>query len=112
MRPQATRVYFPAPICDACQQRAACTVAPAGHGRSITLHPQERLLQALRADMRTPDGRARLRERVRIEHSLARLDRIQGGRARYKGARKNTLDVRRCAAVANLEQTARLKTAA
>jgi hypothetical protein len=112
IRPPATSVHFPGPICDACHQRAACTVAPAGRGRSITLHPQERLLQTLRVDMRTPDGRARLRERVRIEHSLARLDRLQGSRARYKGARKNTLDVRRCAAVANLEQTARLKTAA
>ena len=62
--------------------------------------------------MRTSDGRAVLRQRTSIEHSLARLDRIQGGKARYKGVRKNTLDVRRCAAVANLEQVRRLKTAA
>jgi hypothetical protein len=105
-------VRFPGAVCDACARRAACTTAPAGHGRSITLHPQEALLQSLRAAMRTADGRAGLRQRTTIEHSLARLDRIQGGKARYKGVRKNTLDVRRCAAVLNLEQVARLKTAA
>lgn len=32
---------------------------------------------------------------------------VQGARARYKGARKNTLDLRRCAAVANLQRFAR-----
>lgn len=108
----ATQVRFPGTTCDACAQRAACTTAPAGHGRSITLHPLEALLQPLRAAMRTAEGRAVLRQRTSIEHSLARLDQMQGGKARYKGVRKNTLDVRRCAAVANLEQLRRLKTAA
>ena len=42
---------------------------------------------------------------------LARLNHIQGPKARYKGVRKNTLEYR-CAAVANLEQVRRLKTAA
>jgi hypothetical protein len=105
-------VHFPGPVCDACADRAACTTAPAGRGRSLTLHPQEALLLPLRAAMRTPDGRAVLRDRTSIEHSLARLGQLQGGKARYKGVRKNTLDVRRCAAVANLEQLRRLKTAA
>jgi hypothetical protein len=104
-------VHFPGAVCDACARRAACTTTRAGHGRSITLHPHEALLQSLRTDMNTADGRAVLRNRTTIEHSLARLDRIQGGKARYKGVRKNTLDVRRCAAVLNLEQVARLKTA-
>ena len=46
-------------------------------------------------------------ERVAIEHHLARIVAVQGPRARYKGARKNTLDLRRCAAVANLQAMAR-----
>ena len=100
----ATQVRFSGPTCDACAQRAACTTAPAGHGRSITLHRLEALLQPPRAAMRTAEGRAVLRQRTSIEHSLARLDQMQGGKARYQGVRKNTLDVRRCAAVANLEQ--------
>jgi hypothetical protein len=62
--------------------------------------------------MRTSEGRATLRFRTGVEHSLGRLGQIQGPKARYKGGGKNTLDVRRCAAVANLERIARLKTAA
>ena len=108
----AQKVQFPPRLCDTCAQRAACTAVPLGRGRSIALHPQEALLQELRAAMRTPEGRARLRQRTSIEHSLARVGRIQGPKARYKGLRKNTLDVRRCAAVANLESVARLKAAA
>ena len=43
-----------------------------------------------------------LRPRVAVEHRLARIGALQTDRARYKGARKNTLDLRRHAAVANL----------
>lgn len=110
IRPGVHSVHFAADGCRACAQRAACTNGTGG--RSIAVHPQEALLQELRAAMRTPEGRAILRQRTGIEHSLARLGRIQGPRARYKGVRKNTLDVRRCAAVANLESVSRLKTAA
>lgn len=110
LRPGARSVHFHAVTCRACARHDACTTATGG--RSITLHPQEPLLQELRAAMRDPAGRAVLRQRTTIEHSLARLNHIQGPKARYKGVRKNTLDVRRCAAVANLEQLRRLKTAA
>jgi hypothetical protein len=51
----------------------------------------------------TREGRAELRQRVTVEHSLAVIAAIQGPRARYKGIRKNSLDLRRCAAVANLQ---------
>ena len=110
IRPGRFTVQFPAATCRACALRAACTTAP--HGRSITLHPEEALLQTLRATAHTPDGRATLRRRTTVEHSLARLDHIQGPKARYKGTRKNTLDVRRCATVANLQRLARMKQAA
>ena len=76
-------------------------------GRSLAIHEQEDLLLELRHAKKTPEGRAALRQRVAIEHSLARIQRVQGPRARYKGARKNTLDLRRCAAVANLQTLAR-----
>ena len=67
------------------------------------------MLLELRTLRKTSDGRARLRERVQVEHRLARLSAIQGNRARYKGVRKNELDVRRCAAVANLQVIASAK---
>ena len=81
-------------------------------GRSITLHPQEALLQTLRTAQQDPAGRARLRTRTTIEHSLARVQQIQGHKARYKGLRKNTLDLRRVSAVANLQGVARQPIAA
>jgi hypothetical protein len=110
IHPGRATVQFAAATCRACTLREACTTA--AEGRSITLHPQEALLQQLRAATQTPAGRARLRRRTTVEHSLARLDRIQGKKARYKGTRKNTLDLRRCATVANLQRLARLKQAA
>jgi hypothetical protein len=108
--PGRATVQFAAATCRACPLRDACTTA--AEGRSISLHPQEALLQQLRATARTADGRASLRRRTVVEHALARLDQIQGKKARYKGARKNTLDVRRCATVTNLQALARLDTAA
>lgn len=95
--------HFPANSCRPCSLRTSCTVATSGRGRSIAIHEHEDLLIELRALRKTPEGRATLRERTAIEHRLARLGAVQGPRARYKGARKNTLDVRRCAAVNNLE---------
>lgn len=111
IRVGATTVHFPAAVCQACAQRAACTAATRG-GRSLAIHPQEAFLQTLRAHQHEPEGRARLRDRTTVEHSLARVDQIQGPKARYKGTRKNTLDLRRVAVVANLQRLARLDRAA
>jgi len=99
-------VHFPAATCAACPLRARCTTSAAG--RSVAIHPDERLLDELRARQRTADGRAKLRERVAVEHSLAHLGRWQGRRARYRGRRKNLLDLRRAAVVHNLHVLARL----
>jgi hypothetical protein len=99
---------FPTATCTACPQRADCTTAE-GRGRSVTIHRQEALLLELRAAKKTPEGRAALRRRTSIEHSLARVSQVSGLRARYRGARKNTLDVRRCGAVINLQTLARTR---
>ncbi|MGH8517198.1 MAG: transposase [Panacagrimonas sp.] len=107
----ATTIHFPTAVCQACILRPTCTTATRS-GRSVAIHPQEAFLQSLRAAQRQPDGRAHLRQRTTIEHSLARIDRIQGSKARYKGTRKNTLDLRRTAVVANLQRLARLPKAA
>lgn len=94
--------HFPDDTCAACERRSQCTAAKKG-GRSIAIHPQEKLLLLLRERRATREGRAELRQRVTVEHSLAAVAAIQGPRARYKGIRKNALDLRRCAAVANLQ---------
>lgn len=106
----ATTVHCPAVVCHPCSQRAACTTARGG--RSIGIHAQEALLPTLGAHQQHPDCRARLRERITVEHSLARVDQIQGPKARYKGVRKNTLDLRRTAVIAKLQRLARLPKAA
>jgi hypothetical protein len=99
-------VRFPAATCAACPLRDRCTTS--ANGRSVAIHPDERLLVELRERQATPDGRAKLRERVAVEHALAHVGRWQGRRARYRGARKNLLDLRRCAVVHNLHVIARL----
>jgi transposase len=93
-------VHFPAATCAACPLRIQCTAS--ANGRSVTIHPDERLLQELRERQLTPQGRAKLRERVAVEHTLAHIGHWQGDRARYCGQRKNLFDLRRCAVVQNL----------
>lgn len=96
-------VEFDADACDQCRLRANCTSAAPGTGRSVTIADNERLQHRLRKLVATPRGRARLRERIPVEHSLAHIGRRQGRRARYRGTRKNLFDLRRAAAVQNLE---------
>lgn len=93
-------VHFPAATCAACPLQARCTGS--AHGRTVSIHPDERLLQELRERQRTAAGRAELRERVAVEHTLAHIGQWQGDRARYRGQRKNLLDLRRVAVVHNL----------
>jgi transposase len=98
-------VRFPKDTCAACPLRARCTTS--SHGRSVAIHPDEALLAELRQRQRTPEGRAKLRERVAVEHALAHVGHWQGRRARYLGARKNLFDLRRVAVVHNLHVIAR-----
>ena len=98
-------VHFPASTCAACPVRERCTRSL--HGRSVSIHPDERLLCELRQRQLTPLGRAKLRERVAVEHGLAHIGHWQGRRARYRGMRKNLFDLRRCAVVHNLHVIAR-----
>ena len=98
-------VRFPKETCAACPLRARCTTS--SNGRSVSIHPDEALLAELRRRQQTPDGRAKLRERVAVEHVLAHVGHWQGRRARYRGTRKNLFDLRRVAVVHNLHVIAR-----
>ena len=100
-----TTVRFPKDTCAACPLRARCTAS--SHGRSVAIHPDEALLAELRQRQQTPQGRAKLRERVAVEHALAHVGHWQGRRARYRGTRKNLFDLRRVAVVHNLHVIAR-----
>lgn len=93
-------VHFPKAACAACPLQVQCTTS--AEGRSLTIHPDERLFAELRERQQTPAGRAKLRERVAVEHDLAHIGHWQGDRARYRGQRKNLFDLRRTAVVHNL----------
>lgn len=80
-------VHFPKETCAQCPLKAQCTTS--AKGRSVSIHPDEALLIELRERQQTPQGRAQLRERVAVEHTLARVGRWQGRRARYRGVRQN-----------------------
>ena len=98
-------VHFPKDTCAQCPLQAQCTTS--AKGRSVSIHPDEALLIELRQRQQTVQGRAKLRERVVVEHTLAHVGRWQGRRARYRGLRKNLFDLRRCAVVHNLHVLAR-----
>jgi len=98
-------VHFPGERCASCPLRTQCT--PSVRGRSVSINAEEQLLSELRARQQTREGRAKLRERAGVEHGLSHVGHWQGDRARYRGTRKNLLDLRRCAVVHNLHHFAR-----
>ncbi|BDA70113.1 hypothetical protein CAL7716_042790 [Calothrix sp. PCC 7716] len=99
-------IRFPKHECETCTLRLQCTESK--NGRSISIHPDESLLVELRERQKTESGRAKLRERVSVEHSLAHIGQWQGDKARYRGLRKNLFDLRRMAVIHNLHVLARM----
>ncbi len=98
-------VHFPKDTCALCPLKAQCTTS--AKGRSVSIYPDEALIIELCERQQTVQGRAQLRERVAVEHTLAHIGQWQGRRARYRGVRKNLFDLRRCAVVHNLHVLAR-----
>ncbi len=100
---QGDKVHFPNPTCRDCSQRMQCQKPDARQGRTLTISPNEPLLQHLIVQSETADGRQRLRERVPVEHALAHQRSRQERFARYRGVAKNDFDAQRIAAVNNLQ---------
>lgn len=98
-----TKVQFPVQTCAVCPLRAKCTDAALDRGRSVEIADNELLQQRLRKRAATAAGRQELRERVPVEHRQAHTCRRQGRHARFIGSRKNEFDLRRAAAISNLE---------
>lgn len=96
-------VKFDAQGCGACSLREKCTEAKAGTGRTVSIPMDEAVQQQRKRQVQTPEGRSRLRERVEVEHRLSHVVARQGDQARYRGVRKNLYDLRRTAAIGNLE---------
>lgn len=105
-------VEFDPEVCGSCTLRAQCTHSANGKGRTVSIAADERLQKRLRVLQATGPGRTQMRQRTGVEHRLAHLAARQGRRARYIGVRKNVFDLRRAAAIQNLETIHRRKLAA
>jgi hypothetical protein len=107
-----TTVEFDPEVCGSCPQRARCTNAASGRGRSVSIAEDEALQKRFRRLQQSSRGRQQLRERLQVEHALAHIAARKGDRARYGGVRKNLFDLRRTAAIQNLEAAQRMQLAA
>jgi len=90
-------------LCIGCPIRALCTRSP--RGRTIRVHPQEAMIQIAREYQATPEGRTHLRERVVVEHRLARLGQLGISQARYIGHIKTEFQLLMASSVANFKRT-------
>jgi hypothetical protein len=97
--PEGGKTFLFGSVCAECPLRALCTTSKTG--RSVSVHPQEAMLQSARAYQRTPEGRARLRERVVVEHRLARLSQLGISQARYVSRKKTRFQLAMACALAN-----------
>lgn len=104
-----TTVHFDPEACGACALRAQCTQSASGKGRSVSVADDEAAQREYRKLQSSPKGRAKLRARVAVEHSLAHIAARKGQKARYLGTRKNLFDLRRAAAIQNLEALQRIE---
>jgi hypothetical protein len=96
-------VHFHPAACGACPQRQRSTLAASGRGRSVSIASDEAQQKKFRLLQSSPPGRARLRQRVAVEHAVARIANRKGRVARYRGVRKNLFDLGRAATSQNLE---------
>ena len=94
------RFTFEAGTCSACCVRHKCV--PGSAARSITLHPQERLLQEARNLQRSDAFRKKYSLRVIVEHRIARLVQLGIRKSRFFGRKKTLFQVLMAATVANL----------
>ncbi len=88
--------------CADCPLRSQCTTS--AQGRSVHIHPQERLIAAARQAQASVPGRALLRKRLIVENTLARLAALGIAQARYVGRSMTRYQLVMAATVANLRR--------
>ena len=96
------RFVFDGRVCRGCVLRSQCIAGKHGKGRTVSLHPQEALLQQARVLQHSEAfGQYRDRRQV-VEHRLARLIQLGMRQARYFGRAKTLFQLLMTATVANL----------
>ena len=93
---------FDAGVCLACNLRQRCIASKKGKGRTVSLHPQEALLQQARIFQKSDAFAGYRKWRQVAEHRLARLMQLGTRQARYFGRIKTHFQLLMAAAVANL----------
>jgi transposase len=99
---QANAFQFDPALCDLCPLRAQCVKTTLGKGRTVSLHPQEGLLQEARAFQKSEAFAPYRKWRQVVEHRLARLMQLGVRQARYFGRAKTLFQLLLAATVANL----------
>jgi transposase/IS5 family transposase len=94
--------------CTGCHLREQCTTSAAG--RMIRLNFHEHRLQAARTEQTRPSTRRKLRRRPLVERKIAELKMHGLGKARYRGTRKNLLQLRLTAGMVNMKKLFTLET--
>ena len=93
---------FDPAVCGVCPLRSQCVAAGEGKGRTVTLHPQEALLQQARAFQKSESFAEYRSRRQVVEHRLARLVQLGVRQSRYFGRAKTLYQLLLAATVANL----------
>jgi len=98
------RFVFAAATCEACPLRSQCV---RGKGsRTLSIQTEEGLQQRARVHNQTAAGRQSLRQRVVVEHRIARLVQLGIRQSRYLGRTKTCLQLVMAAVVANVSLVA------
>jgi len=99
---RAQGFHFHGATCRKCPLRDACVNAGNGKGRTVTLHPQEALLQQAREFQKSEAFAEYRKRRQASEHRFARLVQLGIRQARYFGRAKTLFQLLMAATVANL----------
>jgi hypothetical protein len=97
------KFYWPLDLCQACPHKDQCLGGKEKAGaRTVTLHPQEDLLQKAREYQKTEEFREDMKDRQQAEHRFARMMQHGMRQARYFGRGKVLLQAAMTAALLNL----------
>ena len=96
-----SRYQFSRKDCTGCELRAKCTRAES-NSKVVQITSKTEALQPLRREQRTPEFRAKYRERVKVEHRIGRMVQLGVRQARYLGNKKLAFQIAMVATVANL----------
>jgi IS5 family transposase len=95
------RYQFSREDCTGCKLRAKCTRAE-NNSKVVQITAKTEALQPLRREQRTPEFRAKYRERVKVEHRIGRCIQLGARQARCFGKAKLAFQIAMVATVANL----------